>query len=172
MVISGEVSNGADEAMSLELVSVDADFSEFFVRHKSEMMRLGYLMTSDGAQAEEAVQDAFAQVYRRWSHIDDHAAYMRRIVVNRCSSWHRHRAVVRRVQGRIAQQDSYFDQPDELADVLVQLPARRRAVLILRYYERRELSEIAETLGISIGTVKSTLHRALAQLKGSLSDGH
>jgi RNA polymerase sigma factor (sigma-70 family) len=45
-------------------------------------------------------------------------------------------------------------------------------VLILRYYERRELSEIAEILGISIGTVKSTLHRALAQLKGSLSDGH
>ena len=75
---------------------------------------------------------------------------------------------MQRSQSRVATAETYADAPDELADALAALPPRRRAVVVLRYYERLELEEIADVLDISVGTVKSTLHRALAQLKGTL----
>jgi RNA polymerase sigma factor (sigma-70 family) len=93
---------------------------------------------------------------------------MRRAVVNRCASWHRHRAVVRRTQSAVATDESYKDQPNELRDVLDSLPPRRRAVVVLRFYEGLDTAGISRTLGISEGTVKSTLHRALEQMKGTL----
>ena len=132
------------------------------------MLRLAYLLTGSKAQAEEAVQDCFAKVFERWARINDPTAYMRRAVVNRCASWHRHRAVVRRTQSAVATDEAYNDHPDELRDVLDALPARRRAVVILRFYEGLDTAEIAGTLAVSEGTVKSTLHRALEQMKGTL----
>jgi RNA polymerase sigma-70 factor (sigma-E family) len=149
-------------------LSADAAFAVFFAASKVPMHRLAYLLTGSAAQAEEAVQESFVRVFERWARIDDPGAYLRRSVINRCTSWHRHRAVVQRTRTRVATSESYLDQPDELTDALAQLPARRRAVIVLRYYERLELEEIADSLGISVGTVKSTLHRALAQLKGTL----
>jgi RNA polymerase sigma-70 factor (sigma-E family) len=149
-------------------LSTEASFAAFFAETKAPMYRLAYLLTGSAAQAEEAVQESFVRVFERWARIDDPGAYLRRAIVNRCTSWHRHRAVVLRTQSRVATHESYVDQPDELTDALAQLPARRRAVIVLRYYERLDLEEIADSLGISVGTVKSTLHRALAQLKGTL----
>ena len=159
--------SGDETAVDVPL-STDAAFAVFFAESKSAMYRLAYLLTGSAAQAEEAVQESFVRVYERWARIDDHGAYLRRAVANRCTSWHRHRAVVQRSQSRVATAETYADQPDELADALSALPPRRRAVVVLRYYERLELDEIADVLGISVGTVKSTLHRALAQLKGTL----
>jgi RNA polymerase sigma-70 factor (sigma-E family) len=164
------MSGAIDNVEFVAVAPVNADFSVFFAQHKRDMMRLGFLLTGSSSQAEEAVQDAFVQVLRRWAQIDDPGAYLRRAVVNRCASWHRHRAVVWRTRSRVARDESYLDQPNELADALSLLSARRRAVVVLRYYERLELSEIAAELGISVGTVKSTLHRALAELKGILSN--
>jgi RNA polymerase sigma-70 factor (sigma-E family) len=149
-------------------LSTDASFAAFFTETKAPMYRLAYLLTGSAAQAEEAVQESFVRVFERWARIDDPGAYLRRAIVNRCTSWHRHRAVVLRTRTRVATNESYLDQPDELTDALAQLPARRRAVVVLRYYERLDHEEIADSLGISVGTVKSTLHRALAQLKGTL----
>jgi len=164
-----EVISGMDEEAMVEVpLSTDAAFAEFFSEAKAPMHRLAYLLTGSNMQAEEAVQESFVQVFERWARIDDPGAYLRRAVVNRCTSWHRHRAVVLRTRTRVATNESYLDQPDELTDALAQLPARRRAMLVLRYYERLELEEIADTLGVSVGTVKSTVHRALAQLKGIL----
>lgn len=149
-------------------LSIDVSFAVFFAESKLPMYRLAYLLTGSASQAEEAVQESFVRVLERWAQIDDPSAYLRRAIVNRCTSWHRHRAVVLRTQSRVATDESYLDQPDELTDALAQLPPRRRAVVVLRYYERLDLDEIADVLGITVGTVKSTLHRALAQLKGTL----
>jgi RNA polymerase sigma-70 factor (sigma-E family) len=149
-------------------LSTDASFAAFFTETKAPMYRLAYLLTGSAAQAEEAVQESFVRVLERWERIEDHGAYLRRAIVNRCTSWHRHRAVVARTQSRVATNESYVDHPNELTDALAQLPPRRRAVIVLRYYERLDLDEIAAALDISTGTIKSTLHRALAQLKGTL----
>jgi RNA polymerase sigma-70 factor (sigma-E family) len=146
-----------------------AEFEAFFAATRRDMERLAYLLNGSATSAEEAVQDAYVRVYRRWLHIDDPGPYLRRAVVNACTSAHRRRAVARRWQAAVATADSYLDQPDELFDALRRLPARRRAVIVLRFYERLELHEIADALDVSTGTVKSTLHRALAQLKGQLS---
>jgi RNA polymerase sigma-70 factor (sigma-E family) len=156
------------EGACIDLVSIDVEFAVFFEATRRPMLRLAYLLTGSKAQAEEAVQDCFVRVFERWARIDDPAAYMRRAVVNRCASWHRHRAVVRRTQSAVATDESYKDQPNELRDVLDSLPPRRRAVVVLRYYEGLDTAGIARTLGISEGTVKSTLHRALEQMKGTL----
>lgn len=133
------------------------------------MLRTAFLLTGSVADAEEAVQESYARMYEQWGRVKDPGAYLRRSVVNRCTSWHRHRAVAHRAKARLATGDSYLDQPDELFDALASLPARRRAVVVLRFYDRLELAEIAQVLGISTGTVKSTLNRALAQMKGHLS---
>lgn len=166
-----------DDAITREAPSAPLDgvvvgsFESFFDATRGPMVRLAYLLTGSVAQAEEAVQESFVRVYERWSTIDEPGAYLRRAVVNRCSSWHRHRAVVRRAEPTVARAESYLDAPreaDELAAALAQLPRRRRAVVALRFFEQLELADIADTLGISVGTVKSTLNRALAQLRGIL----
>lgn len=147
----------------------DVAFTAFFMDSRDSMIRLGFLLTGSQAHAEEAVQEAFVAVYQRWGRIQDHGAYLRRTVVNRSTSWHRHRAVARRAESRLYSTSTYVDGPDEMSDALAQLPTRRRAVVVLRYYERLELAEIGAVLGISVGTVKSTLHRALVQLKETLT---
>ena len=164
-VIAGREHEGStvDEGLP-----IDVEFAFFFEETHRPMLRLAYLLTGSKAQAEEAVQDCFAKVFERWARINDPTAYMRRAVVNRCASWHRHRAVVRRTQSAVATDEAYNDHPDELRDVLDALPARRRAVVILRFYEGLDTAEIAGTLAVSEGTVKSTLHRALEQMKGTL----
>ena len=156
------------EGATVLALSIDVEFAMFFAETHRPMLRMAYLITGSKAQAEEAVQECFVRVFERWRRIDDPAAYMRRAVINRCASWHRHRAVVRRTQSAVATEESYKDHPDEFRDVLDSLPPRRRAVVILRFYEGLDTAEIARSLGISKGTVKSTLHRALEQMKGTL----
>ena len=153
------------------VAAVPHSFESFFAETRDPMLRLASLLTGSVSEAEEAVQESFVRVFERWSTIDDPGAYLRRAVVNRCTSWHRHRAVVRRTDADVARAESYLDRPaetDELADALAQLPRRRRAVVVLRFHQQLELADIADTLGVSVGTVKSTLNRALAQLRGTL----
>jgi RNA polymerase sigma-70 factor (sigma-E family) len=160
-----------DDAGPAAIEVLAPSFEAFFNEARGPMVRLAFVLTGSIAQAEEAVQESFVRVYERWSTIDDPGAYLRRAVVNRCTSWHRHRAVVRRSEPSVARAESYLDTPhesDELAAALAQLPRRRRAVVALRFYEQLDLADIAATLGVSVGTVKSTLNRALAQLRGIL----
>lgn len=151
------------------VVSRDAGFDELFTTHRDAMTRLAYLLTGSASHADEAVQESFARVYERWSAIDSPAAFLRTCVVNRCRSWHRHRAVAERKVHLVSNDDVYLDRPDELADALARLPHRRRAAVVLRFYEQLTIAEIATTLGISDGAVKSSLHRGLDQLKGMIS---
>lgn len=151
------------------IVSRDAGFDELFANQRDAMTRLAYLLTGSASHADEAVQESFARVYERWSAIDSPPAFLRTCVVNRCRSWHRHRAVAERKVHLVTSDVEYVDRPDELADALARLPHRRRAAVVLRFYEQLTISEIASTLGISDGAVKSSLHRGLDQLKGMLA---
>jgi RNA polymerase sigma-70 factor (sigma-E family) len=143
-------------------------FDEFYVATRPAMIRLAVLLTGSPTAAEEVTQDAFITVLDRWARIDDPPAYLRRCVVNRCTSWHRRRFLIRRQAHLVASPDEHHDRYDEFADALAKLTARRRAVIVLRFYEGLSIADIASTLQISQGTAKSTLHRGLAQLKESL----
>jgi RNA polymerase sigma-70 factor (sigma-E family) len=158
-----------DLPMPAVIVSRDAGFDALFAAQRDSMVRLAFLLTGSPSHADEAVQESLARVYERWSTIDVPSAFLRACVVNRCRSWHRHRAVAERNVHLVSSDDQYLDRPDELADALARLPHRRRAAVVLRFYEQLTISEIATTLGISEGAVKSSLHRGLEQLKGMLA---
>lgn len=144
-------------------------FEELFDNEQQAMLRLAYLLLGSSALAEDAVQDAFANVFERWDHIDAHGAFLRRCVVNECNSRHRRLRVASRKRHLLAAESSAVDAYPDLADALRALPLRRRSIVVMRHYLQMNTTEIAEALGISEGTVKSSLHRGLHQLKEYLT---
>jgi len=148
----------------------DAEFEALFDGCQHGMVRLAALLTGSSATAEEVVQEVFVRVYEKWDRLHEPAAYLRVAVINRCNSWHRRRQVARAHERRQhGVESAHHDRPDEMADALAQLSPRRRAVLVLRYYEHLSTAEIAAAMSISEATVRSTMHRALVQMKGILS---
>lgn len=137
--------------------------AELFTDYYLPMVRLAHLMTGSNAVAEELVQDAFVAMQTRWDQVDEHRAYLRTAVINRCRSWNRRR-FLERSHARTVSEPIYVDEVAELRDALDGLSARQRAVVVLRFYEDMSESDIADALGCRPGTVKSLLSRALARL--------
>lgn len=142
-------------------------FDELFGREYRPMVRLATLLLGNEAEAEEVVQEAFAVVHERWDRLSRPGGYLRGCVVNRSRDLLRRRAVAHRL--RRANTSTRVETAelgaDHLFDALDVLPPRRRIAVVLRYYEGRTEAEIAELLGVRPGTVKSMIHRALAQLR-------
>lgn len=140
------------------------EFHELFDRERTPMVRLAYLMVGAEALAEEVVQDAFTTVYLRWSTLDNPGGYLRRCVVNGANRQLRRRKLERRKLAAVV--DEPVDlEARELLDALAALRPAWRAVVVLRFYEGLTQGEIAEVLDMKPGTVKSSLHRALEQLR-------
>lgn len=162
----------------------DAAIEELYAAHWAPLVRLAVLMMRDQAAAEDVVQDAFVAVHARWSRMHDHdraLAYLRRAVVNHATSALRHRGVVsRHVVREAARPGPPAPSPEHLTvdderrqEVLAAvgaLPERQRAVIALRYYLGASEAEIADTLGISRGAVKSHASRGAAALRATLHD--
>jgi RNA polymerase sigma-70 factor (sigma-E family) len=141
-------------------------FRALYADRRAAMVRLAFVLTGGDPAAEELVQDAFLRVRGKVDGVDQPAAYLRRAVVNACLSHGRRRGRERLALLRGGKPpESGEDRPDELRDALRLLPARQRAVVVLRYYEDLPEAEIAEALGTSVPAVKSLLHRALHELR-------
>src|SRR5690349_3183642 len=141
----------------------DSAFDAFYRAHRLPMVRLAVLLIDRRSEADEVVQEAFAAVHQRWDDLDVPAAYLRRVVVNRCHDVLRRRRHRREV---VLDEPQVVEPPgDELRDVIATLPAKQRTVIVLRYYEDLSMESIADLTGMPVGTVKSSLHRALAQLR-------
>ena len=134
---------------------------------------MAYVLTRNQADAEDLVQSALAKTYQAWDRIEDRAAldgYVRRAMVNtHISSWRRRRLEeypTDEIPDR-AVDDHASDSAlqDTLRRALDRLPHRMRVAVVLRYYADMTEAEIAEFLGISQGTVKSTVSRAVAKLR-------
>ena len=147
-------------------------FEEFVAGRGQALQRFGYALTGDWALAEDLLQTALARAYPRWSRIqrDDPEGYVRKIMINTWSSWWRRkwRGEVPAVQlpetaGRDAFAD--VDHRHALRIALAQLPPRQRAVVVLRYHQDLSEAQVADLLGISVGTVKSQAAKALARLR-------
>lgn len=142
-------------------------FEELFTTERVAMTRLAYLLVGSEAVAEEVVQDAFAQVYQRWGRLERPGAYLRTSVVHGARRAQRRRArelrVVREGPDHVAL------EARELLDALARLRPSWRAVVVLRFYGDMTQEEIATVLGMRTGTVKSALHRALAQLREEIT---
>jgi RNA polymerase sigma-70 factor (sigma-E family) len=156
--------------------SRDQAFDELYRREHLAMLRLGYLLTSDRDAAAEVTHDAFIRTYQQWDRLDRPGAYLRRSVVNGCNDHHRRR--IRRATTSVAEVSDVADRAtvgapdpdDQLAAAIAGLRPKRRAAIVLRYYLDLPQAEIAAALGVRQGTVKSLLHRGLADLRAVLDD--
>ncbi|UUW89128.1 RNA polymerase sigma factor [Pimelobacter simplex] len=165
------------EAERPVVTDVDLAIERLYLDHWHQLVRLSVLLVRDPGQAEEITQDAFVELHRRWGRLDDPdraLAYLRQTVVNRSRSALRHRGVVQRHLARqhvvdlapAADEPVLADSRRQLVlDALQRLPRRQREVLALRYYLELSEAEIAETLGISRGAVKSHASRGSAALR-------
>ena len=155
------------------------DLPELFRRHHAELLRLAVLIIHDQPTAEDVVQDVFTRLHARGHRagdLDQALAYLRAAVLNGCRSVLRRRAIGSRLgtvrewpYARSATRSAEAEviraeDRDEVLRALAALPPRRREVLVLRYYLNLSEAQIAATLGISAGTVKSTAARGLAAL--------
>lgn len=131
------------------------------------MVRLAYLMVGSSTVAEDLVQDAFARMHRPWDTIEHPKAYLRTAVVNACRSHLRRQSLERAYKRHpsVVGETIAAAETDELFDALAVLPARQRAAIVLRFYEDLPEADIAVALGCRPGTVKSLLHRGLAELR-------
>lgn len=144
--------------------------------HRLRMVRLAVLLVDDLATAEDVVQDAFTALYRRHgeevTEVDNALGYLRTAVVNTSRSVLRRRRTVRAWTPPAppdvpsAEAHVVLDEAHrEVLAALGRLTPRRRQVLVLRYWADLSEAEIASTLGISRGAVKSNASRALDALE-------
>jgi RNA polymerase sigma-70 factor (sigma-E family) len=158
------------------------DFDEFVSAHVDDLLRTAYLIVWDRADAEDLVQECLLKLARRWPRVrrmDQPRAYARRILVNLALDGQRGRARRRsELEPSAATSATAFDPlaaidaRAELLEALAQLPARQRAVIVLRYFNDLTETQVAELLGCSPGTVKSSASRGLARLRAALQPVH
>ena len=151
----------------------DRGFRDYVARRSRALLRTAYLLTGNIADAEDLVQAALAKTYLAWHRIEDQGAldgYVRRAIVNTHISWWRRRRVEEYPTDDIPDQavaDHAIasDLQETMRRAVDRLPERMRAAVVLRYYEDMTEAEVAEVLGVSLGTVKSTVSRAVAKLR-------
>lgn len=154
-------------------------YEEFADTQLPGLLRYAVMLTGDPHTAEDLVQDTMVRVqlnWRRITHSDSPDGYVRRVLTNRFvdlrrGSWWR-RVLLNpdpdptRPEARDHAQDSA--DRDQIWTMLATLPRRQRAALVLRYYEDLPDAEIADVLGCAVGTVRSSISRALATLRAEL----
>jgi RNA polymerase sigma-70 factor (sigma-E family) len=153
------------------------EFSEFAHSRWARLVRLAYALTADRGLAEDLAQTALANAYASWPRVkraDDPDAYLRRIVLNAHRGSFRKRRVAEELTAAPPDNGAAFPDPasyhSDRAPViaaLAALPRRQREVIVLRFWVDLTETQVAATLGCSVGTVKSQTARALARLRGS-----
>ncbi len=159
-------------------------FSQLVDRYQRRFYRLAYGYLRDHEEALDAVQEAFIKIYRArgsWEPKANPFTWAYRIVANQCVDLLRKR---KGIQVSLDEEDSHEartltdprtadplivqvnrEERERIMEAVLMLPPRQREIIILRHYEDMSLQEIAEVQGCALGTVKSSLHRAVATLK-------
>ena len=157
----------------------DAEFEAYMSARQPSLLRTAYLLTGDRHTAEDLVQTALAKLYLSWDKVHRRElvdGYVRRILVNENNSlwrraWKRREVTTDQVPDSVGVRDrTDHGERAALWEFVQTLPKRQRAVIVLRYYEDLPEAEVAEILGVSVGTVKSQASRALASMRARVGD--
>lgn len=152
----------------------EASFREYMSARIGLLSRIAYLLTAEHHAAEDLVQVTLIKVARHWRRVAQGGnpdAYVRRALYHEhVSSWRRRRGrevLTAEPPERDAGRDESADSVRRivLLDALAKLAPGHRAVIVLRYFEDLSEAETADTLGCSVGSVKSQAHHALARLR-------
>lgn len=161
-----------------ERLDADAALTALYTSHYRQLVRLAALLLDDLGASEEVVQDAYVKMHGSWHRIRDPEAavgYLRTTVVNLARSRLRRRMVAQKHAPKPMPDAASAEhgalellERDRLIQALRTLPTRQRECLVLRYYGDLSEIQIAETMGISPGAVKSHASRGMAALRTSL----
>jgi RNA polymerase sigma-70 factor (sigma-E family) len=152
-----------------------AGYDEFVMASSPRLLRTAYLLTRDWAAAEDLLQTALMKAWFAWRRLDgEPEAYVRRIIATTYVSWRRRRWWSEISHGDLPESPSAdatagVDERSILWSALGRLPARQRAVLVLRFYEDLTEQQAASALGVTVGTIKSQSAKALARLRADTS---
>jgi RNA polymerase sigma factor (sigma-70 family) len=159
-------------------------------RHHTRLYRIALSYLRDADEALDAVQEIFVKAFQaaaRWDPVADVGPWLSRIAVNHSIDCYRKRRRRRQSEEPMPETSADHDtrwsagapSPESVVAgrevgqriqaALSVLPERQRAIFVLRHYDERSLPEIADALGMSLGTVKSSLHRAVARLRERLT---
>lgn len=163
----------AEVAMEPGVGALDS-FDAFVVERARPLWRAAWLLTGDAHRAEDLVQTALAKAYPHFGRLDGESfeAYVRTTMYHTYLAWWRRRWTGETPTADAGHGKATTDGPDvalrhDLLRALSALPRQQRAVVVLTYVDDLTHAQAAEVLGISVGTVKSTLARALAKLRNS-----
>jgi RNA polymerase sigma-70 factor (sigma-E family) len=155
-------------------------FAAYVRARQPVLLRTARSLTANQSDAEDLLQTALTKTYTAWERIEDHRAldgYVRRALLNtRTSQWRKRKVdefaceelpEPEPAAGAAGAADPAEQQAlrDAMWRAIMKLPARQRAMVVLRYYEDLSETQTAEVLGVSVGTVKSAVSRALGKLR-------
>ena len=169
--------------MSGAVIAVVSDVSEaalddggeiepLFRAHYDRLVRAVAVVCGDGEVAADAVQEAFVRAHIRWRrlrHYDDPVGWIRRVALNLVRDDHRRTVRKRRAVARLASEPVVVGaepEPDRLTSLLAALPRQQRMAVALYYVDGLSIAEVAATMGLAEGSVKSHLHDARQRLRG------
>lgn len=161
---------------SASTAGVYPSFSSYVRARGQVLQRTARSLTSNPCDAEDLLQTALTKTYLAWDRIEDHRAldgYVRRALVNtRTSQWRKRKVdefpceeLPERDSAPVADPAEQQALRDAMWRAVHRLPDRQRAMVVLRYYEDMTEVQTAELLGVSVGTVKSAVSRALGKLR-------
>lgn len=155
----------------------DSAFAVYFTDRVAAMRRAAFLLTGNWHDAEDVVQAAFVRLFSVWHRVRHESAdaYVRQVLIN---------VFLNTKRGQRNREYPVADVPDgptpvadaddrvAVGSALAALTPSQRAVVVLRYWEGLTVAETAEVLGVSEGTVKSQMHRAVAAMRPQLREDH
>jgi RNA polymerase sigma-70 factor (sigma-E family) len=158
-----------------EELDADEALTALYTAHYRKLVRIAALLLDDIGTSEEVVQDAYVKMHGAWSRIRDPQAaeaYLRTTVANLARSRMRRRQVAQKHAPKPMPDAPSAEhgamealERDRVIEALQSLPSRQRECLVLRYYADLSEAQIAETMGISPGAVKSHASRGMAALR-------
>ena len=158
-------------------------FALLVERYGGRVFNIALRITNDRDAAADCAQEAFVRAYRSLHQFDPSypfGPWMYRIVtntsLNHVQRWHAHQTqvdgdlpeVVEPARSGPESSALHREEVDEVLAALAELPPKYRAALTLRHMQELSYQEVADTLGIPLGTVKTHLHRARAALRARL----
>lgn len=146
-----------------------AIYADFVATRSDRLLRVAYMLTRDWATAEDLLQESLAKAWFAWPRLQEPEPYVRKVLVTTYTSWWRrrwrHELPSDSLPESAGEADETLGERDALWQALGRLPARQRAVVVLRFYEDLPVAEVADVLGCHEGTVKSQTAKALAKLR-------
>lgn len=154
----------------------DIEFAAFARAAGPSLQRTAWLLCGDTELAKDLVQAALVKAYLAWGRVESSSAlaYTRKILVRESiDAWRRRREVPVASAPERSSTDSIegaIAERDRVARMLATLPPRQRQVLVLRFYDDLTEKQVADLLGLPVGTVKSAAHRGLEALRSHYSE--